>query len=121
MTGIFTLEALPARKGDSLILHYGTKAAPKLVVIDGGPSKVYQPALRPRLLDIRAARGIVDTDPLDIDLLMISHIDDDHIKGILEFAKELKESDDLHRPKFARIATLWLRTAVQNSATVAAG
>lgn len=31
MTGIFTLEALPARKGDSLILHYGTKAAPKLV------------------------------------------------------------------------------------------
>ena len=107
MTGIFTLEALPARKGDSLILHYGTKAAPKLVVIDGGPSKVYQPALRPRLLDIRAARGIVDTDPLDIDLLMISHIDDDHIKGILEFAKELKESDDLHRPKFARIATLW--------------
>jgi len=72
-----------------------------------GPSKVYQPALRPRLLDIRAARGIVDNDPLDIDLLMISHIDDDHIKGILEFAKELKESDDLHRPKFARIATLW--------------
>ena len=36
MTGIFTLEALPARKGDSLILNYGTKAAPKLVVIDGG-------------------------------------------------------------------------------------
>ena len=110
MTEIFTLEALPAHKGDSLILYFGTQATPKLAVIDGGPSKVYQPALRPRLCDIRAARGIADTDPLDIDLLMISHIDDDHIKGILEFAKELKESEDLHRPKFARIATLWHNT-----------
>lgn len=110
MTQIFTLEALPARKGDSLILYFGTKAAPKLAVIDGGPSKVYQSELRPRLFDIRAARGIADTDPLDIDLLMISHIDDDHIKGILEFAQELKECADLQKPKFARIATLWHNT-----------
>lgn len=110
MTQIFTLEALPAHKGDSLILYYGTHAEPKLIVIDGGPSRVYQPALRPRFFDIRAAWGIVNTDPLDIDLLMISHIDDDHIKGILEFAKELKESDDLNKPKFARIATLWHNT-----------
>lgn len=110
MANVLTLEALPARKGDSLILHYGTKAAPRLVVIDGGPSRVYQPVLRPRLTDIRAARGIADTDPLNIDLLMISHIDDDHIKGILEWAKDLKENDDLHQPKLARIDTLWHNT-----------
>lgn len=110
MTPIFTLEALPAHKGDSLILYYGTQAEPKLAVIDGGPSQVYQPALRPRFFDIRAAWGIANTDPLDIELLMISHIDDDHIKGILEFAKELKKSKDLKQPKFARVATLWHNT-----------
>lgn len=110
MTEIFTLEALPARKGDCLILHYGTQAAPKLAVIDGGPSKVYEPALKPRLFDIRAARGVGDNDPLDIDLLMISHIDDDHIKGILEFAKELKEASDIQQPQFARVTTLWHNT-----------
>ncbi len=110
MSEIFTLEALPARKGDGLLLHFGTQAAPKLAVIDGGPSRVYQPALRPRLFDIRAARGLADTDPLDIDLLMISHIDDDHIKGILDFTKELIKQGDQQQPKFARIATLWHNT-----------
>lgn len=107
MTQIFTLEALPAHQGDSLLLHFGTVTEPKLAIIDGGPSRVYNPALRPRLFDIRAARGTPDADPLEIDLLMISHIDDDHIRGALEFARELKESGDLHRPGFARIGTLW--------------
>jgi len=110
MAQIFALEALPAHKGDSLILYYGTQTEPKLAVIDGGPSQVYKPALRPRLFDIRAAWGVGPFDPLDIDLLMISHIDDDHIKGILEFAQELKEKDDLNQPQFARIATLWHNT-----------
>ena len=34
---IFTLEALEAKHGDSLLLHYGTKKSPQLIVIDGGP------------------------------------------------------------------------------------
>ncbi len=110
MAEIFTLEALPARKGDSLIVHFGTQADPKLAVIDGGPSRVYKPSLRPRLFDIRAARGLGEDQALDIDLLMISHIDDDHIKGILDFAKELKKLKDIGQPRFARIGTLWHNT-----------
>lgn len=110
MPDIFTFEALPARKGDSLIIYYGKKDNPKIAVIDGGPSKVYEPALRPRLFDIRAHRELEDTEALPIELLMISHIDDDHIKGILEMATELKEADDLSRPKYANVKTLWHNT-----------
>ena len=38
---ILTLEPLPAKEGDCLLLHWGTKAEPKLAVIDGGPGRVY--------------------------------------------------------------------------------
>jgi hypothetical protein len=87
-----TFEALKAHKGDSLLLHFGTAANPLLAVIDGGPSKTYGPALRPRLLAIKGQRGLDESTPLPIDLLMISHIDDDHIKGVIELTAELKRA-----------------------------
>ena len=37
---VFTLEALEAKHGDSLLLHYGTLDAPRLIVIDGGPRRI---------------------------------------------------------------------------------
>ena len=36
---IFSLDVLPARKGDCLILHFGTDDDPALILIDGGPSR----------------------------------------------------------------------------------
>ena len=36
MGTIFTLEALQAKHGDALLLHYGDAASPRLIVIDGG-------------------------------------------------------------------------------------
>ena len=49
MADVFTLEALEAKYGDSLLLHYGDHTDPRLIVIDGGPAAVYKAALRPRL------------------------------------------------------------------------
>jgi beta-lactamase superfamily II metal-dependent hydrolase len=88
-TNIFTLEVLRARHGDCLLLHYGTKTKPGLALIDGGPSKVYKPFLRPRIEELRAERGLDEADPLLIDLMMLSHIDADHVAGLLELTKEL--------------------------------
>ena len=51
---IFSLDVRRARKGDCLLLHFGTADKPGLVVIDGGPKGVYEPHLKPRLLEIRA-------------------------------------------------------------------
>ncbi len=89
---IFTLDVRRARKGDCLILHYGSKTEPGLMLIDGGPANVYEPHLKPRLAEIRKARGLAANATLPVDLLMVSHIDDDHIKGVLELTKEMIEA-----------------------------
>lgn len=86
---IFSLDVCRARKGDCLLLHFGSKDEPGLVMIDGGPKCVYLPHLKPRLLEIREARGLDEQQALPVDLLMISHVDDDHIQGILDLTREL--------------------------------
>src|SRR5262249_55296479 len=103
---IFSLDVRKARKGDCLLVHYGTREEPRLMVIDGGPSAVYQPHLRPRLEQIRQARKLDDDTPLPIDLLMVSHIDDDHIQGIVELTGELVAAASL-KPHPFRIRKLW--------------
>ncbi|HSE15949.1 MAG TPA: hypothetical protein VLB46_02790 [Pyrinomonadaceae bacterium] len=104
---IFTLDVRRARKGDCLMLHYGSKSEPGLMLIDGGPADVYQPHLKPRLAEIRKARGLGANDTLPVDLLMVSHIDDDHIKGVLELTKEMIEAQG---PKPLKINGLWHNT-----------
>lgn len=86
----FTLEALPAQHGDSLLLHYGSGDAPGLVMIDGGPSGTWDKSLKPRLQMLRNARG----DDFRIDLLMVSHIDDDHIVGVVNFTDKWVIAED---------------------------
>jgi hypothetical protein len=103
---IFSLEVRRARKGDCLLLHFGTGEKPGLVLIDGGPSKVYGPHLKPRLTEIREARGLGPGKPLPVDMLMVSHVDDDHIKGILELTRELRETPQ-GQARMLRIMRLW--------------
>jgi phosphoribosyl 1,2-cyclic phosphodiesterase len=35
---------------------------------------------------------MADDEPLPVDLLMVSHVDDDHIQGFLELTRELIEA-----------------------------
>lgn len=101
----FTLEALQAEHGDALLLHFGEADSPGLIVIDGGPSGVYAKTLKGRLAALKAAR---DQDGrLPIRLLMVSHIDDDHIHGILDLFDELVREDKLGNPLPYDIGTLW--------------
>src|SRR5258705_9935613 len=103
-TMIFSLDVRPARKGDCLLLHYGTAEKPGLVMIDGGPKSVYGPHLKPRLIAIRQARGLDAQSPLPVDLLMVSHVDDDHIQGILDLTRDLRDASGV---PFVRIRRLW--------------
>jgi beta-lactamase superfamily II metal-dependent hydrolase len=101
---IFSLDVLPAHKGDCLVLHYGSQDSPRLILIDGGPSGVYVPQLKPRLQRIHRVRKLARNAPLPVDVVMVSHIDDDHIKGIIELTKEqLFKSPDLR----LRVKSLW--------------
>src|SRR5262245_51862817 len=100
---ILSLEVRRARSGDCLLLHFGTPADPGLIVVDGGPAQVYPSFLKPRLVDLRKARAKDDRDPLRIDAVIISHIDDDHINGILDLTRDLVIAKDAKQPPLAKI------------------
>lgn len=104
---VFTLEVLPARKGDCLLLHYGAKKKPGFAIIDGGPAGVYGPHLKPRLLQLRAEKKIPDTKPLVADFVMLSHIDDDHVKGLLQLTDELVAAERTRSFQYLKARRLW--------------
>src|SRR5262245_29356076 len=104
---MFSLDVRRARKGDCLLLHFGAKDAPGHIMIDGGPKNVYKPHLKPRLDQIRKARGLGKNDSLPVDLLMVSHVDDDHIQGILDLTKEEIAARDAHQPRLLNVLSFW--------------
>ena len=101
---IFSLEALQAFHGDCLLLHAGTADKPLLVLVDGGPSNTWETSLQPRLEQLRAQRG---AGALAIDLAMVSHIDDDHVHGMLDLADELVTEQLDSQPLRYEVQTLW--------------
>lgn len=103
---IFTLEALRARHGDCLLLHYGDLDDPRLVLIDGGASRVWEERLQARL-DALREEVVIDDGPLPIRLLMVSHIDDDHINGVLDLTSFLSERKERGEPAPYRVRELW--------------
>jgi hypothetical protein len=122
---IFTLEALQANDGDCLILHYQKTATakPVRILIDGGSAGVYSSVLKPRLDQLRARKV------LDLRMVMTSHIDSDHITGVLDLFKALGQLRDDGGDEFCHIETLWHNSfeklhggqpAAAQSATVAA-
>lgn len=74
---------LPAGRGDCLWIEYGSSASPHRVLIDGGVKSTYQ-HIHARLEGLpRAERKL--------DLLIVSHIDLDHIAGALELLRNPPE------------------------------
>ena len=98
-----TLEVLQADEGDCLLLHTGDP--PRRILIDGGPSGIYRTVLRPHLEALQAADAI--EEPLPLDLVIVSHIDADHITGILDLLNEIRESTDRGEEPLATPALLW--------------
>ncbi len=67
---------LPALEGDCLWIEYGSRAKPRRILIDGGPIGA-EPMLRAEIEKL----------PLDqrrFELAVITHVDSDHIAGILK-------------------------------------
>jgi beta-lactamase superfamily II metal-dependent hydrolase len=97
------LEALQANHGDALLVHWGTRATPRTMLVDGGPSPTYRDTLRHRLLALAAERH---GGALDLDLLMVSHIDEDHIEGIQSLLGDLTR----HRLPELSVRRFWLNS-----------
>jgi hypothetical protein len=102
---IFSLEATNAAAGDGLLLHYGTDDARKLMLIDGGPTSNYRERLRPRLEALRD--DLAPGGSLPLELVMVSHIDDDHIAGVLDLVNECVESVQASEDPLCQIKRIW--------------
>ena len=80
---MYNIHLLPASFGDSILIEYGKANDPHYILIDGGPYFVYD--------EIMDALKEVAPELKTIDLLVVTHIDIDHIDGIVK----LLNSDEL--------------------------
>ena len=72
------LNVLPSGHGDCLWIEYGTSAFPRRILIDGGATGTYKRALQSRL----------ERSGDELELLVVTHVDGDHITGILELIEK---------------------------------
>ena len=79
MASIFRIRLLPALHGDCIWIEYGEAGATHHVLVDGGPLGAFG-ALRAHVEALPAAAR-------DVELLVVTHIDADHIDGIVKLLR----------------------------------
>lgn len=80
---MFNIELLPAAHGDAIWIEYGTPSHPHRIVIDGGPAPTYEKGLRQRILALPEPKR-------RLEMMIVTHIDADHIDGSLILLQELE-------------------------------
>jgi hypothetical protein len=76
----FHIEMLPAKHGDALWIEYGNDNRTRRILIDGGPINAW-PEVSARLQQLPAG-------DLGVELVVISHVDTDHIEGLIRLLAE---------------------------------
>ena len=94
------LRVIQAEQGDCLILQSGTAANPRHVLIDGGPDGIYAQHLQPELAQLGQAGG-------KLDLIVLSHVDNDHVIGLLDLFSDLEQQRVNGLPELVRIGGVW--------------
>ena len=107
------LHVIQANWGDCLLLEYRVKEqeTSKFILVDGGPTDTYIKHLQ-YVLKEKVGQGS------HLDLVVVSHIDNDHICGIIRFLEYLKLDKEDPEKKVPRIIIdgLWHNTFRQNIA-----
>lgn len=78
---MFMLEFLPAQQGDAIWIEYGVPEAPHRVLIDAGTPPTAA-SLQARIESLPVAKR-------RFDLLVVTHVDTDHIGGVLKLLAKL--------------------------------
>lgn len=81
------IKFLPAFNGDCILISFEHEEKNRNILIDGGVPRTYQRHLKPELEEV-IQKGE------NIDLLIVTHIDDDHIGGIKELYQDTGFSKD---------------------------
>ena len=80
---MITIEMLPAAHGDALWIEYGSGRQTWRILIDGGPARSYESGLRRRM-------AALPEHLRNFELVVITHIDADHIDGAIILLQEKK-------------------------------
>ena len=93
------LHVVQAEYGDSLILRSGAGKNSTTILIDGGPYQTFEKHLKPTLQKL----------PINgkLDLVVLSHIDNDHIIGLLDLLEEIKTQREEGTKELVKISKLW--------------
>lgn len=97
---MFKLHVIQAQFGDSLLLEFGKPAKARYILIDGGPPGNYAADLRDALAQVPGIGG-------KLDLLVLSHIDNDHIIGVLDLLADLEDDQVSRRQMRLQVEQLW--------------
>lgn len=75
------IEMLPAAQGDALWIEYGDPDQPRRILIDGGTKSSWPQGLKARV-------EALPVDQRTFELLIVTHIDADHIDGALALLRD---------------------------------
>lgn len=98
---MFTFEFLNARHGDCFLIRWDDE---RVMLVDGGPDPTFEEELQPRLAELPADAGGRRT----IDVVCVTHVDEDHIKGVQKLLQRLTRALDDAEPLPFRIRQFWL-------------
>lgn len=98
------IHAVQAHEGDSLLLEQTYRNKKRFVLVDGGPNKTYTPHLE------RALKTRVANNGGKLDLVVLSHVDRDHVTGLLDLFVELRSAKEEGINSLVKVSELWHNT-----------
>jgi beta-lactamase superfamily II metal-dependent hydrolase len=96
---VIKLHVVQAEYGDSVILESGVGTNLTTVLIDGGPYQTFEKHLKPTLQKL-PIKG-------KLDLVVLSHIDNDHIIGLVDLLEEIRDQRENRKKELLKISKLW--------------
>ncbi len=103
----FALDVLQANKGDALVLRWGTENDQHTALIDGGPGSVWDDTIHPHLAACAGTDPAGQAKRIELDLVVVSHVDDDHIAGIIDLANAIETANRQAMPPPVTVAEVW--------------
>jgi beta-lactamase superfamily II metal-dependent hydrolase len=96
---VIKVHVLQAEFGDCFILESKSGKDSVNVLIDGGPYQTFEKHLKPTLQKI-PSNG-------KLDLMILSHIDNDHIIGLLDLLAEIKNQREAGKKELVQVKKIW--------------
>jgi beta-lactamase superfamily II metal-dependent hydrolase len=96
---VIKLHVVQAEYGDCFILESKSGKDSVKILIDGGPYQTFEKHLKPTI------QKILLNDKFD--LMVLSHIDTDHIIGLLDLLDEIKNQREDGKKELAKVEKIW--------------